>query len=188
MSLFVVLALALTRVLGGRVCIRTDFVGFFFADFVGFVLTQFGCFDFFPGGLAFAFLRFRFFVFEFAFERFFEGERVHRGRQRRWSTVRGGGEKERGDEEQNGEQRETTGHGRVHRLAEPQPLATQLTSTPSIRSSASFIGSPPPYPPMPPPLRRTRWQGTTIGSGLEPQAVPAARTARSLPALRAISV
>ena len=39
-----------------------------------------------------------------------------------------------------------------------------------------------------PPVRSTRWQGTTIGIGLVPQAVPAARTARSLPALRAISV
>ena len=34
----------------------------------------------------------------------------------------------------------------------------------------------------PPPLRRTRWQGTTIGSGLAPSALPAARDPRGLPA------
>ena len=31
-------------------------------------------------------------------------------------------------------------------------------------------------------MRSTRWQGTTIGIGLAPSALPAARTARSLPA------
>src|SRR5204862_446972 len=34
---------------------------------------------------------------------------------------------------------------------------------------------PPPYPPIPPPLCSTRWQGTTMGMGFEPSAFPAAR-------------
>ena len=44
----------------------------------------------------------------------------------------------------------------------------------------------PPYPPTLPPVLTIRWQGTTIGIGFDPSALPAARTARGLPAASAI--
>jgi hypothetical protein len=59
---------------------------------------------------------------------------------------------------------------------------------PSSFSSSTLLSSPPPYPPSPPPESSTRWQGTTIGIGLEPSALPAARAARALPAASAISL
>ena len=53
----------------------------------------------------------------------------------------------------------------------------QGRSTPSSRSRCSLTASPPVYPPRPPPARSTRWQGTTIGIGFAPSALPAAREA-----------
>ena len=60
-------------------------------------------------------------------------------------------------------------------------------SAPSSSSRNLFRSSPPPYPPSAPPERRTRWQGITIGMGLAPSALPAARAPRGLPASAATS-
>ena len=54
-------------------------------------------------------------------------------------------------------------------------------SAPSSRSSASLVGRPPPKPVSLPSLPITRWQGSTIGSGLRPLAAPTARTAAGWP-------
>src|SRR5205823_13206468 len=68
-----------------------------------------------------------------------------------------------------------------------QRLLRRHAAMPSMASSARLRSRPPVYPPSPPPVRRTRWHGTTIGMGLAPRALPAARTARSLPAFVATS-
>lgn len=49
------------------------------------------------------------------------------------------------------------------------------SKTPSRRSSASFLSSPPPYPVSCPDAPITRWQGTKMESGLRPLARPTAR-------------
>src|SRR5205807_7093347 len=67
------------------------------------------------------------------------------------------------------------GHGRVAVIA------------PSSCSRKRLRSSPPPYPPSAPPVRSTRWQGTTSGIGLVASALPAAREASGLPAWTARS-
>src|SRR5439155_13531504 len=67
----------------------------------------------------------------------------------------------------------------------PPPWWGRLT--PSSSSRATFRSRPPVYPPRPPPVRTTRWHGTTIGTGFAPSALPAARTAPGLPTREAMS-
>jgi hypothetical protein len=104
-------------------CGRASFVGFLVADFVGFGLAQFFFRDFFLGDRAFGRVFFYFFAFEFAFQRFFEGEGVGDGRSGSRIAMRGGCEEERGQEEEDGEDGEAIGHGRIHRLRPAHPLA-----------------------------------------------------------------
>src|SRR5204863_7314842 len=83
------------------------------------------------------------------------------------------------------------GHPGHAARGEPAPglgLVERGHSTPSSDSRNRLRSSPPVYPPSPPPVWRTRWHGTTIGSGFEPSAFPAARYARELPARPATSV
>jgi len=54
----------------------------------------------------------------------------------------------------------------IRARAGPQPTRSQF----SCARSRRFISSPPPYPPMPPPVATTRWHGRTMGSGLAPLA------------------
>jgi hypothetical protein len=57
----------------------------------------------------------------------------------------------------------------------PRGQPDHTLTAPSIASSLRLRSKPPVYPPMPPPDASTRWHGTTIGSGLAPSALPAAR-------------
>ena len=104
-------------------CGRTGFVGFLVADFVGFGLTQFFFRNFFLSDRAFGRLFFYFFAFEFAFQRFFEGERVGDGRSSSRGTMRSRCEEERGQEEEDGENGKAVSHERIHRLRLAHPLA-----------------------------------------------------------------
>src|SRR5690606_40319701 len=52
---------------------------------------------------------------------------------------------------------------------------------PSSLSRNSLVGRPPPKPVSAPLAPITRWQGSTIGSGLRPLAAPTAREAAGLP-------
>ena len=82
-----------------------------------------------------------------------------------------------------------------HRASRPPPRRVAAArsrgglygSEPSSLSRKCFFSAPPVYWPITPPLRTTRWQGTTIGSGFRPSAVPVARAARGLPAISASS-
>ena len=58
-------------------------------------------------------------------------------------------------------------------IAVARPGQVRAGSAPSSSSSARLRSVPPPYWPMPPVLGMTRWQGTRIGIGLRPSAVPA---------------
>src|SRR5215471_19979491 len=51
----------------------------------------------------------------------------------------------------------------------------------SRERSRLFTSVPKRYPPRPPPVCSTRWQGTMMGTGFRPSAVPTARTARGWP-------
>ena len=65
----------------------------------------------------------------------------------------------------------------------PWPVATLRSSA----KSAALVASPPPKPVSLPVAPITRWQGTTMGSGLLPFAAPTARDAVGLPMVPAIS-
>src|SRR4051812_27299002 len=73
------------------------------------------------------------------------------------------------------------------RPAARPPPPPAYSRRPSSDRRRSLRSRPPVYPPSAPPVRSTLWHGTTIGIGLAPSALPAARTARSLPAASAMS-
>ncbi len=105
---------------------------FFFADFLDFFGAEFAFFEFFFGRFAGAFFEFSFFFsFFFGFEFFFEGER---GRARKeWRCVRGAGQEQAGEgeedyEEGEFEEGELGRHARIHRLAVAPPLAKSVYS------------------------------------------------------------
>ena len=64
------------------------------------------------------------------------------------------------------------GHGK-----ETQRVAQSSSNEPSRRRRVSLRGRPPAYPVSLPPAPTMRWQGMTMGIGLEPSALPTARAA-----------
>ena len=74
------------------------------------------------------------------------------------------------------------------RVASGVPASAPSMRQPSSCSSAALRPSPPPKPVSAPVLPSTRWQGTMTISGLEPTAVPTARTAAGRPMRAATSV
>ena len=86
----------------------------------------------------------------------------------------------------------SSGYGEGDASPTPRPVSTAALYAapyavrPSTARSARFMGSPPPYPPIPL-LATTRWQGTMMAIGFFPLAWPTARGPRGRPTRRASS-